>query len=228
MFRGNFCRKIRALAERERPRDLYDVVHLYRHDELDPNQPLILSTLGKKCDFKQIPIPTMNSLRNRPERDELESEWDNMLAHQLPTLPPFNQFWEALPEVIEWVHGLSAKKAKDTIPIRESAIDATWRPPAMAQAWHTDVPVEKIRFAAANRLCVNLHYQNKLRLIEPYSLRRTQEGNILLFALKYETAELRSYRVDRIQGADVTEKPFVPKYAVELTPIGTTSIPELS
>jgi predicted nucleotidyltransferase component of viral defense system len=91
-FEEVFAEKFRALAERERPRDLYDVVHLYRHDELDPDQPLILRTLEKKCAFKQIPVPTMDTFRNRSEREELESEWKNMLAHQLPALPPFNQF----------------------------------------------------------------------------------------------------------------------------------------
>ncbi len=100
-FEEVFAEKIRALAERKRPSDLYDVVHLYRHDELDPDQSLILNTLEKKCAFKQIPVPTRDTFRNHPERDELESEWENMLAHQLLALPPFNQFWQALPEVIE-------------------------------------------------------------------------------------------------------------------------------
>ena len=138
----------------------------------------------------------MATFRNRPERDELESEWKNMLAHQLPALPPFNQFWQALPEVIEWMRGLVAKTVKAAIPMGRQAIDASWRPPAMAQAWHAPAPLEGIRFAAANRLCVNLNYQNKYRLIEPYSLRRTQEGNILLYALRHETNEWRAYRVD--------------------------------
>ena len=227
-FEEVFAEKIRALAERERPRDLYDVVHLYRHDELDPDQPLILSTLEKKCAFKQIPVPTMDTFRNRPERDELESEWENMLAHQLPALPPFNQFWQALPEVIEWMHGLVAKTVKAAIPVGRHAIDAAWRPPAMAQAWNAATPLERIRFAAANRLCVNLYYQNKYRLIEPYSLRRTQEGNILLYALRHETNEWRAYRVDRIQGLEITQTPFVPKHAVELTPAGPISIQELT
>ena len=110
-----------------------------------------------------------------------------MLAHQLPALPAFNQFRQALPEAIEWMHGLAAKTVKAGIPIDRQAIDATWRPPAMAQAWHAAAPLERIRFAGANRLCVNLHYQNKFRLIEPYSLRRTQAGNILLYALRHET-----------------------------------------
>lgn len=227
-FEEVFAEKIRALAERERPRDLYDVVHLYRHDELKPDQALILGTLEKKCEFKEIPVPTMETFRNRPEREELESEWENMLAHQLPALPSFEQFWKELPEVIGWLHGAVEKAVKETIPLGRTAIDETWRPPAMAQAWHTAVPLEKIRFAAANRLCVNLYYKNSYRMIEPYSLRRTQAGNILLFAVRHNTDEPRSYRVDRIQGAEVTDTPFVPKHAIELTPSGPISAPALT
>jgi predicted DNA-binding transcriptional regulator YafY len=97
----------------------------------------------------------------------------------------------------------------------------------MAQAWHAATPLERIRFAAANRLCVNLYYQKKYRLIEPYSLRRTKEGIILLYALRHESKEWRAYRVDRIQGAEITQTSFVPEHAVELTSAGSISIPEL-
>jgi predicted DNA-binding transcriptional regulator YafY len=152
----------------------------------------------------------------------------HMLAHQLPALPPFNQFWQALPEVMEWLHGTAVKTVRKTIPTGKQPIDKTWRPPAMAQAWHTATPLERIRFAAANRLCVNLFYQNKYRLIEPYSLRRTSEGNIILYALRHESKEWRSYRVDRIQGAEVTETSFIPEHAVELTPTGSISNPKLA
>ena len=48
-FEQLFAEKIRALAERERPRDLYDVVHWYRHDGLRPDRALVLNTLGEKC-----------------------------------------------------------------------------------------------------------------------------------------------------------------------------------
>lgn len=227
-FEEVFAEKIRALAERKRPRDLYDVVHLYRHDELDPDQKLILRTLEKKCAHKQIPVPTMDTFRSRPEQDELESEWENMLAHQLPALPPFAQFWQALPGVMEWLHGSTTRTVRMAIPSGRQVIDATWRPPAMAQAWHAAVPLERIRFAAANRLCVNLHYQNRYRLIQPYSLRRTKAGNILLFALRHESREWRAYRVDRIQGAEITQTSFVPEHAIELTPAGSVSVPELT
>ncbi|ABW66624.1 nucleotidyl transferase AbiEii/AbiGii toxin family protein [Desulfosudis oleivorans] len=219
-FEEVFAEKIRALAERERPRDLYDVVHLYRHDELVTTQGVILNTLAKKCEFKGIPVPSMETFTNRPERDELEAEWKNMLAHQLPVLLSFEQFWVELPKVIEWLHGTAQKVKKESISSGQVAIDRSWQPPSMAQAWHTTVPLEKIRFAAANRLCVNLKYKDDYHLIEPYSLRRSQAGNLLLFTIRHNTNEPRSYRVDRIQGAEITDTPFVPEYTVELTPSG--------
>ncbi len=46
-----FAEKIRALAERERPRDLYDVVHLYRHKSERPDSASVLNTLEQKCTF---------------------------------------------------------------------------------------------------------------------------------------------------------------------------------
>lgn len=227
-FEEVFAEKIRALAERERPRDLYDVVHLYRHDELAADQTIILSTLEKKCAFKEISVPTMETFRNRPEREELEAEWENMLAHQLPALPSFDQFWIELPKVMEWLHGVVEKVEKEAISFGRVSIDETWQPPSMAQAWHIEVPLEKIRFAAANRLCVKLYYNNEYRLIEPYSLRKTRAGNILLCALRHESGENRNYRIDRIQGAEVTNETFVPRYSIELTPSAPISAPRLT
>lgn len=80
--------------------------------------------------------------------------------------------------------------------------------------------MEVIRFAAANRLCIELGYDRRRRMIEPYSLRRTQDGHLLLHAVKHETGEPRSYRVDRIESATPTGIAFVPKFAIELTPSG--------
>jgi predicted nucleotidyltransferase component of viral defense system len=223
-----FAEKFRALAERERPRDLYDVVHLYRHDELKADREAIFDTLQKKCAFKGIAVPTLATLEGQSERNELESEWGNMLGHQLPALPPFEQFWKELPRVFGWLEGRIEKVARPAIQVAAVAVDEDWRPPSMASAWHTSTPLEGIRFAAANRLCVELIYQGSSRLIEPYSLRRTRDGNLLLFAVKSETGEDRSYRVDRVQGARVTEVPFAPRYLVELTPTGPIAPPQVA
>jgi len=85
--------------------------------------------------------------------------------------------------------------------------------------------LEIIRFAAANRMCVDLDYDGNTRRIEPYSLRRTRDDNVILHAIKVPTGESRSYRVDRMQGARATSQGFVPKYAVELTPGGPMFVP---
>jgi len=219
-----FAEKVRALAERERPRDLYDVVHLYRQDDMKPDRVAVLSILEKKCQYKGIAVPTMTSLENQPERIELEAEWGNMLAHQLPILPPFEQFWQELPQVFEWLYGTMPKTVASSYPTG-AQIDPVWRPPAMVQSWGTKVPFEIIRFAAANHLCVDLAYKKSRRLIEPYSLRRTKDGNLLLHAVRHDDGEHRAYRIDRIEDASLTEISFVPKYAIELTPSGPISAP---
>lgn len=229
-FEEIFAEKVRALAERLRPRDLYDVIHLYRHDSTKLSRNAILSTLEKKCAFKGISVPTIESLESKPERAELETEWENMLGHQVPALPPFDQFWQELPEIFEWLYRAIVKPAPSAIPVMGQSVDVSWQPPAMAEAWHTAAPLELIRFAAANRLCVRLNYvdadgNRKQPLIEPYSLRRTRDGNLLLYAVKHEAQQDRSYRVDRMRSAEVTKISFTPKYAVELTPAGPISAP---
>ncbi|MBI2470215.1 MAG: nucleotidyl transferase AbiEii/AbiGii toxin family protein [Planctomycetes bacterium] len=224
-FEELFSEKIRALAERLRPRDLYDVIHLHRHDSTKHRRDIIMSTLKNKCSFKCISVPTIDILENKIERAELETEWENMLGHQVPVLPPFEQFWREIPELFEWLHRGVVKPAPSVMSAMRYAVDTTWRPPAMAQAWHLSTPLEAIRFAAVNRLCVNLTYQGSRRLIEPYSLRRTRDGNLLLYAVKHNTREDRSYRVDRIQGTEITKVPFTPKYVIELTTSGPISAP---
>ncbi len=148
-----------------------------------------------------------------------------MLAHQLPLLPSFDQFWLELPAVFKWLYSAVEKTVRPSIPVMGVAIDKTWRPPAMATAWYANAPLEAIRFAGANRLCVDLTYNNTHRLIEPYSLRQTMDGKLLLYAVKHQTGEDRSYRVDRIQDANVTKVPFSPRYSIELTASGPMSAP---
>jgi predicted nucleotidyltransferase component of viral defense system len=227
-FEEVFAEKIRALTERTRPRDLYDVIHLFRHDELRPNRELVLETLHAKCAFKEIQVPTMSTLEQTPERIELEADWASMLGHQLPALPPFQEFWDRLPEVFQWLHAATETPKRPRLELRMADVDPGWQPPPMAQAWGAAAPLEIIRFAAANRLCVDLAYQGTHRIIEPYSLRRTRDNNLLLYAARRDTGEPRSYRVDRIEGASATTTPFEPRYLVELTPAGPVAAPPVT
>jgi len=218
-----FGEKVRALAERTRPRDLYDVINLYRNTDARPSPAVLLDVLRQKCEFKGIALPQNGDLDGH--RDDLEGSWGDMLAHQLPDLPPVASFWDALPEFFGWLAGGLTPQipAAYTMAAGETIIrERTLRLPVSGQAQSY---LEVIRFAAANRLCVDLDYNGSTRRIEPYSLRRTQDDNIILHAWSVDRNEHRSYRVDRVQGARTTGRSFTPRYAVELTPSGPVAIP---
>ncbi len=80
-------------------------------------------------------------------------------------------------------------------------------------------------FLETYRFSEDLDYQGSTRRIEPYSLRRTKDDNIILHAWNIDSDDHRSYRVDSIQGARTTHQVFTPRYAVELTPSGQIVIP---
>lgn len=225
-FEEVFAEKVRALAERQKPRDLYDVVNLFWRDDFQPDRVVMLDALRQKCDFKGIPLPTVHQLELDPARMELESGWEQMLAHQLPALPVFSEFWKALPTMFQWLYGDVDKLLRTPIPheegsdrVEESMGFAGTTGQSHRQEYF-NVPMDLIRFAAANRLCIDLGYKGTHRLIEPYALRRSKEGALLLMAVKHQTAQARSYRMDRIQSASVSSEPFVPRYTIELGPSG--------
>ena len=226
-----FAEKIRALGERARPRDLYDVVHLFRHHEFQPEAAVVADVLQKKCIFKDIAVPTVQSLQTA--RAELEGDWEVMLRHQLPVLPPVESFWIALDTIFAWLAGVARTVAPDAYPL--AAGDIVLRAPIggfVVPALGTS-PIEIIRFAASNHLCVELDYSDDqgrrdTRMIEPYSLRQTQAGQIVLHAIRTDNGAHRSYRVDRIRGARPTTLTFLPRYAIELTPSGPLTLPATS
>jgi predicted nucleotidyltransferase component of viral defense system len=227
-FEELFGEKIRALRERARPRDLYDVINLFRNGEFRAAAGLIRDVVRQKCTFKGVSFPTLESLA--AFRDELFADWGAMLRHQLPSLPPVESSWDVLPEFFAWLAGTASPIAVAAYPA--AAGDQVLRAPAGAVriAGRSTPAIEVIRFAGANRLCVDLDYvddegRRSTRTIEPYSLRQTQAGEIVLHAVRADAQQHRSYRVDRIRGAGVTNRSFVPRYAVELTPTGPLTTP---
>lgn len=217
-FEEVFAEKIRAMGERGRPRDLYDIINLFRRTDLGIESQKLRELLKAKCASKGVDVPTIESITASENRVELESEWENMLAHQLPALPDLADFWAELPELFAWLEGKKARMELQAAPAVEAqSLDTSWSPPSTITTWGAVFPLETIRFAAVNRLCVDLGYNGTKRLIEPYSLRRTQDGNLLIYALRAESREIRAYRVDRVQSASVTTKVFSPAYRVEFS-----------
>ena len=58
-----YAEKIRAMGERGRPRDLYDIVFLLEYPGLADRSELISETLVAKCDSKGVPVPTFKLLQ---------------------------------------------------------------------------------------------------------------------------------------------------------------------
>ena len=219
-----FAEKIRALAERTRPRDLYDVVNLFRNAEARPSASVLFDVLTQKCEFKGISVPQHGDLDEH--QSDLEGAWDTMLKHQLPALPPVATFWNVLPELFAWLGGtLSPRDPLSYVLERGDTIirERTLNLPLVGNAQSY---LEIIRFAAANRLCVDLGYASRTRRIEPYSLRLTKEGNFILHAWNVDSGAHRSYRVDRIEGAKITGQNFSPRYEVELILTGPIAVQE--
>lgn len=215
-FAEVFAEKLRALGQRTRPRDLYDVVNLYRRADLRADRALVVAILERKCDFKKVPVPSLETVSAAEKAAELATDWEAMLAHQLPVLPPIEEFLATLRDLFSWLEGADPPRLSPVPALREQ-LEHGWVAPPTITRWPGGAPLEQIRFAGANHLLVELAYQGSTRLIEPYALRRSQAGNLLVYAIKVETGEVRSYRVDRIEGVRVTRRPFRPSYAIELS-----------
>lgn len=83
-----FSEKIRALFERTRPRDLYDVIELHnRVYNIDVSKLRIC--LKKKCAFKKIEALKIENLKI----ESCKGGWNDQLSHQLERLPSFEDYF---------------------------------------------------------------------------------------------------------------------------------------
>ena len=219
-FEELFAEKIRALGERSRPRDLYDVVSIHRNSVLRGKPSLVRRALSQKCESKGVPVPSLQAVLNSPYYSELESEWENMLGHQLPVLPPYEAYIEAMEEFFDWLEGRKRPSYLAPLPAGPDE-DVSWVPPPTLFTWGVSTPLEPIRFAGANRLLIRIRYRKDngqvvSRTVEPYALRRTKTGNVILRSFDLKRNDYRAFRIDRLQSAEVTRTPFRPRSRVEL------------
>lgn len=142
-----FGEKIRALAERARPRDLYDVVNLYRNIEARPSAEVLLEVLTQKCEYKGIPVPKAANLD--PFSGQLEAGWEHMLRHQLPALPPVESFWNVVPEFFAWLQGAGAQAIPSSYPGAPGETILRERTLRLLVVSRVQSDLEVVRFAAA-------------------------------------------------------------------------------
>ncbi|MEK6704796.1 MAG: nucleotidyl transferase AbiEii/AbiGii toxin family protein, partial [Bdellovibrionota bacterium] len=242
-FEEVFAEKIRALVERFRPRDLYDVIHLFRR-EAPVDKGRLLTTLQRKCEHKIIDLPTMASINAHPRYAELLSQWSSMLKHQLSALPPVESFLEDLENFFDWLYEDAASMTPDQISDEQQEatappitylgtpknVDETWvMPDRMVLPSPESSRIEKIRFAASNQLCLQITYTKKdgstnNYILEPYAFVRTIGGDIYLAAVKADTGESRSFILSKMRTIKITEKAFRPRWPVEISTGGPLRI----
>jgi hypothetical protein len=201
---------------------LYDVVNLYRNVEARPDASTFTDVLRAKCEFKGMGLPRLADLE--PHRADLEAGWVHMLDHQLPALLPVTTFWDELPEIFAWLAG-DVASVLPAMPIGSADAVIRNRTFQLSTGARGQSLVDLIRFAATNRLLVEIDYVDKqgvrsAREIEAYSLRRSKAGDVLLMAVRAQDGKPRSYLVEKIVAVRPTQKSFKPRYLIELTPSG--------
>lgn len=222
-FEEVIAEKIRALAQRARPRDLYDVIHFYRNREMIENRKLVYSVLAEKCAFKNMAVPTFASIERHEKMDELEQQWANMLDHQLPFLPPMESFWSDLPDFFQWLTGMQPRDEIAPLPIK--AGETIFQLGRTSSAFGIEPFLQRIQFAAANRVCIELGYHAKTRTVEPLSFRQSKNGNRLFYGYERDAGHPKAYSLSKIQSVEVTNEPYVEKYPVEISASGPISMP---
>ncbi len=221
-FEEIIAEKIRALAQRARPRDLYDVVHFFRNRQLILKPQLVYNVLQEKCSFKKIEVPTFDMIDKHEKIDELGPQWENMLAHQLPQLPPMESFWNDLRPFFDWLNGNIQEEKLVPVSNQDETI---FHPGRIINARSVNSILHRIRFAAANRVCIKMVYTNKLRTIEPLSFRQAKNENRLFYGFHREDNQTKAFILDRIQSVEVTNIPYTERHPVEITASGRISMP---
>ena len=96
-----FAEKIRALFQRTRPRDLYDVWRLSEKG-LD-----VSGILYEKFRFKGVAFD-LDDLHDR--KDDYRLSWESSLSHQLRDLPDFNEVYDTAASYLgEIQHNVNSK-----------------------------------------------------------------------------------------------------------------------
>jgi len=231
--------KVRALCEREgRARDVYDIVNVGRNLREEISEEDFHSVVSEKFKFKGLEMPTVEGILSRVDADVLANDWAQSLKHQLPMLPPVGEYLKALGDILRWfltedtqpeleaVQGRAGETLIPRIPfIQPVAAGRLGRGRPMGVG---DYPalvfggsMERVRFAARNRLLVQVVYEGVPRLVEPYSLRMPSTGNLLLYVHEvrrgYESSgQIKAFKVAELGRVSVTEQPFFARYRIEL------------
>ncbi len=214
--------KTRALVERHgRARDVYDVVNISRNFREEIDAKAARRIAEQKFNFKGLSSPKIAEILAAIDNEVLRANWAHQLGHQLPILPNVETFIDDLSDTLAW--WLAPAEAKAPLqPNPKATGELVPRQFFSTTDWRTGPsPMDRIRYAARNRLCALVSYHGSVRLVEPYSARFPKTGNQLLHVWEVEkngfpSQSHKSFIISKIENADVSTTSFVPKWLVEL------------
>ncbi len=157
----------------------------------------------------------------------------------MPVLPPAANFLVGLRQTVTWTllevsppappPAVPAPSGEQPMPVlrfpRSPALGTVGLgraiPAGMAAAPAYSSRMDRIRYAARNRLLARVRYHGVTRLVEPYSLRMPKTGNLLLYVFETQRGlgpgeGIKAFKVAEIGDVDVTSQAFHPRYLVEL------------
>lgn len=224
-FEELLAEKTRALYERTRPRDLYDVAFILDNLTEPLDSAVVKRTFERKCAFKELRPPTAIELVARVRgAEELRADWENMLAHQLPYVAPVDGAIERLDRALSWLTVEEPAQIVSTsarLPIAPMAASAGL---VIAPSRLRGNITELLRFAGSNRLLLSFYYSGKRRLVEPYSLRWSQStGNLNLYAWEIASGHIKCFTTSKMSSVEVVQQTFTPRYHIELGTPATAS-----
>jgi hypothetical protein len=228
--------KARALLQRTgRARDVYDVVNIGRNFRANVDADRTRDLAVQKFAYKGLPSPAPDLILAAVQRDVLAVDWDNALRHQLSVLPSVDEFLAGLREVLRWLL-LPAHPVEElpTVPAKVGEVlvpRVTFASPRLgigrvaragpAPAAAYGSRLDRIRYAARNRLLARVNYHGVTRVVEPYSLRMPKTGNLLLYVYEVQRGGamgqgIKAFKVAELGEVVVIDRSFHPRYVVEL------------
>jgi predicted nucleotidyltransferase component of viral defense system len=99
-----FAEKVRALLERARPRDLYDVINLFeRRSKYDVDATVLKDIVQAKLAYRELAPILQDTFLTEAQEKNLVQDWENMLAHQIGYLDSIHIYLNKLSKVIRWI-----------------------------------------------------------------------------------------------------------------------------
>ena len=202
--------KLRSWIQRTRSRDLFDVVKIIQSKKIPISKSNILSTFFQKTIFKNIPTAGCDEMLFDSKFLDLERNWlktiicpSNTIIVAANAIKLFKDFVRALfqPEVLRATGIAPAPATQYSYNIRSGIREA-------------------IISAGKAKQLIRLNYHNRLRDIEPYSLRykiaKKGYGAEYFFGFdRTRNQTIKSFFLDKIQGVSMLPKQFIPRWVVE-------------